>query len=524
MTTAWQLLPLVGIQLCTASPSLCTWIPPVANVVASAVPSADGAHTPSRPGSETPPATAAPPVSDRNPANKPDGPSTPAGVRRDPIRDLEEGWVVVEGLGLRFRPPQPALGKNETLNGVLRYEVVEGSESPRWWLRFQNLTSSQSGLTAKDQINAYLDALTKNGKTYTVTIDEAITVSGSQGEGRFVILESPLPEGGTGTSGWVIVPIGDDRYLVCSLVAPTATFAAVLPALRESFQSMTVLSPSEVVAERRDRIDRGMEMLRFSEATLRGALQSDPLLYRVFRQGSRQDGSDDVEIGWMTVRAIEGMRGEVDGSRDPAKLRPEEMEKGLLVIVQAKTIVDAEGTNLVDTESRYWVAWDRTGEVWSIRATQRQRDAARTTSQTGVRTPPRRGDPRPMLRVVNSTGMSEPLEWAVPSNYISQAELIMLGRLLPRGNPKPEPFASYAFDPKTNSLPQRIDSLRRNDDGTWTLESRIGASPTPLVQTFDEKGNRSKRVDVDALGAVVTERISSEKLKAIWRAKGLPIQ
>jgi hypothetical protein len=432
--------------------------------------------------------------------------------------------VVVEGLGLKFRPPQPALGKGEDLAGVLRYEVVDGSASPRWWMRFQTLTSSRSGLTAKDQINAYLDAMTKSGKSFTVTIDEAISPSGSKGEGRFVILESPLPQGGTGTSGWVIIPTGNDRYLVCSLVAPTNTFASVLPSLRESFETMSVLSPDQIVKDRRERIDRGTDMLRFSESKLREALQQDPLLFRVFREGSRADGSDATEIGWMTVRAIEGMRGEVDASRDSAKFDSDEREKGLMVIVQAKTVIGGDATNLVDTESRYWVSWDRTSEVWSIRSTQRQRDAARTTSQTGVRTPPRRGDPRPILRVVNSTGMSEPLEWAVPPNYLSQAELVMLGRLLPRDNPHPDPYASYAFDPKTNGLPQRIDSLKRNDDGTWTLETRIGAAPVPLIQTFDDKGNRSRRVDVDAIGTVVTERITAEKLKSIWRAKGLPIQ
>ena len=432
--------------------------------------------------------------------------------------------MLVEGLGLRFKPPQPALGKDETVQGVQRYEVVDGTSSPRWWLRFQNLTSSRGGMTARDQINAYLENLTKVGKSFKVTIDEPIRPTGAAGEGCFVVLESALPDGGTGTSGWVIVPTGEDRYLVCSIVAPTATFADVLPSLRAAFTSMAVLSPDQVVAERRERIDRGTAVVRFGKERLHEALQEEPLLFRVYREGRRPDGADAAEIGWMTVRAIEGMRGEVDASRDPKKLEGEEKENGLLVIVQAKTIVDGDATNMVDSESRYWLAWDRSSEIWSIRATQRQRDAARTTSQTGIRTSARRGDPRPILRVINSTGLGEPQEWAVPPNYLSQAELIMLGRLLPRDRPDPAPFASYAYDPKTNGLPQRIDHYARNGDGTWTLETRIGAAPVPLFQTFDEKGNRMKRVDVDAVGTVVTERIAPEKLKAIWRGKGLPIQ
>jgi hypothetical protein len=466
---------------------------------------------------------------DAAPQGAPTAPASPTTTAADdaspPAEKPEEaGWVEIPQLSLRIRPPQPALGKSETVDGVFRYEIVEGGDPPKWWMRLQTLISSRSGQTADDQVKGYFEALTKTGKTFTVTVDEALTPSGATGEGRLAIIESPLPEGGSGYSGWVIVPSGEDRYLVASLVLSASTLDAALPTLREAFRGMRLVDHSEIVTERRERIERGLEMLRFSESTLRAALQPEPLLYRVYRDRDPNDVGDDAEIGWMTVRAVEAMRGEVNGSLPTEELEAEEREKGFMVIVQAKTIIDGNATNVVDTESRYWVSWDRGSEVWSVRSTQRQRDAARTTGQTAVRTPPRRGDPRPILRVINASGMTEPLEWAVPTNYLSQAELIMLGRLLPKSNPNPEPYASYAFDPKTNALPKRIDSLRQNPDGTWTLETKIGTNPLPLVQTFDAKGNRVRRVDTDSLGAVVTELISSEALRSLWQRKGLPIQ
>lgn len=474
---------------------------------------ADDAVPPTTPRVRPPAAPAGEP-----PAPKPEGGKSPQAKPTE-----EPGWVEIEGLGVRIKPPQPAFGKSETVNGVLRYEIVDGGESPRWWMRMQTLISSRAGLTAADQVKAYLEALTKNGKAFTVRLDEALTPEGASGEGRLVIIESPLPEGGSGMSGWAIVPNGEDRYLVASIVASRSTYDEAMPLLKECFGGMRLISSDAIVAERRERIDRGTAILRFSESTLRGALQDEPLLFRVYRLNKPDDASDDSEIGWMTVRAIEGLRGEVDGTRKAETLEAEERDPGLMVIVQAKTIIDGDAANIVDTESRYWVSWTRDSEVWSIRSTQRQREASRTTGQTGVRTPPRHGDPRPILRVINPVGTTDPLEWAVPPNYLSQAELIMLGRLLPKDDEKPAPFASYAFDPKTNGLPQRLDELRRNDDGTWTLETRIGAAPVPLIQTFDAKGNRTKRVDVDAAGTIVTERIGVDALKALWQRKGLPI-
>jgi hypothetical protein len=471
---------------------------------------AAGAHQDSDP--KAPPAIAPPQPSE--PESSP-----PAAEKAD-----DTGWVEIPALSLRIRPPQPALGKSETVNGVFRYEIVEGGDPPKWWMRLQTLISSRSGQTADDQVKAYFDALTKTGKTFTVTINEALTPEGATGEGRLAIIESPLAEGGSGFSGWVIVPSGEDRYLVASLVLSASTLDTAIPALRETFRTMRLVDHSEIVTDRREKIERGLAMLRFSEETLRAALQPEPLLYRVYRDRDPNDPGDDTEVGWMTVRAIEAMRGEVNGSIPAEDLEAEEREKGFMVIVQAKTIIDGNATNVVDTESRYWVSWDRGSEVWSVRSTQRQRDAARTTGQTAVRTPPRRGDPRPILRVINASGMTEPLEWAVPPNYLSQAELIMLGRLLPRTSPNPEPYASYAFDPKTNGLPKRMDSFRQNPEGTWTLETKIGTNPLPLVQTFDAKGNRVRRVDNDAAGSVITELISPEALRSLWQRKGLPIQ
>lgn len=487
--------------------------------LSTACPAASRSDDPAPPPPAAPATPAAPTKSGGG--NQPQ--KAPAPPTASDSKAEEPGWVEVEGLGLRIKPPQPALGRSETVNGVLRYEIADGAESPRWWMRLQTLVSSRGGLTAEDQVKAYLAALTKNGKSFTVKFDEPLTPQGATGEGRLAIIESPLPEGGSGMSGWAIIPNGEDRYLVASIVASASTFDATFPSLRECLRAVRIISTDAIAAERRERIDRGTAIVRFSEQVMRGAIQEEPLLFRVYRPGKPDDTSDDVELGWMTVRAIEGMRGEVDGARNREELAAEERDAGLLVIVQAKTVIDNDSTNIVDTESRYWVSWDRGSEMWSIRSTQRQREASRTTGQTGVRTPPRHGDPRPILRVVNPVGVTEPLEWVVPPNYLSQAELIMLGRLLPKSDPKPLPYASYAFDPKTNGLPQRLDELHRNDDGTWTLETHIGTAPTPLVQTFDEKGNRIRRVDADAAGAVVTERIGVDALKALWQRKGLPI-
>lgn len=459
-------------------------------------------------------------------------PAAPAAPTTPPPNAGETSDLLeIEGLGLRLRPLQPSFGKSETVEGVQRYELVDADASPRWWLIFQNLTSSTPGTTARSQLDAYLDTLRKNGKPFEVRINESFTVAGASDEARILLIERPVNDEATGISGWLIIPNGPDRFLTCSIAAPTRTFNAVWPEVEKSLRSIEVRSALVIAETKRQRMETGAKVLDFSRDNLKAALNAEPTCHRMYRLGAAGDkdpkARDDRELGWLVMRSREAMRGEVDPKADPKKLKGEDADPGILVQIDAKTIVNDDATNTVDTQIRAWLSWDRTEEVWSVRNTQRQGSGARSSAQTGVRSPAKRGDPRPMLRVINSTAEKlsrDPQEWAVPPNYISQAELMILGRLLPKDNPGPQTFASYAFEPRTNSLPQRRDTWKREADGTWTLETFLGGATVPLVQTFSANGERLRRVDVDAFGTVVTEKMELPALKALWRSKGLPIE
>jgi hypothetical protein len=128
-----------------------------------------------------------------------------------------------------------------------------------------------------------------------------------------------------------------------------------------------------------------------------------------------------------------------------------------------------------------------------------------------------------VIRVISATrdGMTrEPQDWAVPPAYISQAELVVLGQLLPRNDSvQTVDFLDYAFDQRDERLPQRRETWSRTESG-WRLETRVGSSPDKLVQEFDKDGVRVRRIDPDG---TVTERITLAELRKLWRAKGLPV-
>lgn len=273
--------------------------------------------------------------------------------------------------------------------------------------------------------------------------------------------------------------------------------------------------------ESTDLLARGAELVaRIRPDTLRAAADDKARVYRMWRpdeHGAKKD------FGYMVVRAREGRQGEIDASKNAKQLAGEDSDEGLLALIDARIIVNDDPTHTVDAQSRYFVRWDRASEAWSLRTTERHKRASRSAAQTGIRPAPTAGAPRPLLKVISASrdGMTrEPSEYALPPVYLSQAELIVLGQLLPRDATSPRlEFKDYAFDQRDLKLPQRRETWTRIEHG-WRLETQQGSAPAKIVQEFDDSGRRVRRTDIDGS---VTELIELEDLRALWKAKGLPV-
>jgi len=399
------------------------------------------------------------------------------------------------------------------------YLLSDASDAGSWRIRVSTLQASRADTTAKSQCDDYLAELTRRGEPFAPLLEEPRTIDGR--DAHIFYIAVPLEGGGRGISGTLVVPRGPDDYLVFSILATDSEFAKTKALLDRAFATARISDPARIAEERIGLAERGARVLGgFNAEALRTAIRADPVVYRMWRPDAQ---GQPKELGYLVVRVREGARGEVDASRDARTIKGDDAEKGLLATVDARMIVNDDPTHTLDVQSRYHVSWDRSGESWSIRSTERQKRASRSSAQTGLRLAPSTGAPRPKLTVITASrdGMTrEPQEWAVPPNYISQAELVVLGHLLPK-SPDAEPveFIDYAFDQRDEKLPQRRERWSRAADG-WRLETRSGGEPGVLVQEFDRSGLRIRRTDPDG---TVTERIELDTLRALWKSKGLPV-
>jgi hypothetical protein len=432
--------------------------------------------------------------------------------------------LVAEGLGLRFFPPTSAFVRTDSSDGVLRYELIDGRDQPRWRMRVQGLVASRADATVASQVDDYLATMRAGGKPFTVRVDE--TVAPAAGEpGRLIILANDLGEGAVGMSGWALFPRGEGVFLVMTVLANADDLDAMLPAIRKSLASVRLLTAEAVESERRMRIERGAAILAaIDEAKLRSLANGEASWFRVHR--SARGDSPEAELGFVRIRPREGLRGEVDASRAVDSFRGEDKASGLLVELDARSLAPERPDQFTVTQGRFWISWDRREEVWSVRASRHSGRNVTSSAETGVRTPPLTGAPRPKLTVITANAekaFRQPEEWTVPPNYLAQAEQQLLGFLLPEPPAGGETFILYAYDPATGSLPQRAESWRIEADRR-VLETRLSGGPVSLRREFDAAGRLLRRVDSEVLGEVVTEAIAREALETLYRRKGLKLE
>ncbi len=457
--------------------------------------------------------------------------SPPTPPAAPPPADAADGLaaapVTLEGLGLSLRPPAGAIV--DRLAGGSSYRIDDSRDPPRFLVRAQSMVASTATSSPEQQFEQHLRFLREKGSEFSVIRDVDLEFGGARG--KIAYLSMPAGEGVTAVTGYLVIQTGPNAFVVFSIITAGVDFPEVESLLARSFSTID-LRPLEAAAaaqlSKRERTERFLKSL--TPGRLRSAADGKARWFRLYRPGGGRDGAD-LELGFLRIRAFEGERGDV--SRTSVGGTPEAPEMGLMVEVIAKMLVNGDGAHTVDIQSRLWQSWDRTSESWSTVTTERRAGGATTGGQTGWRAPAMSTNERgSVLTVVNSLARAvngedqlkqrQPSEWEIPeSGYLNQAELILLGSLLPRDGSLDGEFSFYAYDTRSNKLPMRSDRWIPDPEskGRYSLVSRAGADSAEFTQLYGASGERLRRIDSDGL---VTEAIEHADLLRIWRSKGLP--
>lgn len=445
---------------------------------------------------------------------------------------------MLESLGLRFRPPANTVMRADGTGLGATWTLSERAEPARFILRISRLVASTPSSSPAQQMDGLVTAANERPATDTVfkVLDRREFTIAGQPAG---LLYTSLREGTgdetiTANQGYLLVQTEANEFIVISSLIAEPDFPAMRALLDRSFATIALITSEEVAKSRADRITAAERLLAgFDEATLRRAL--DPLppratlpaprWYRISRHLA--DGTEQ-ESGYMTMMVVEASQGDANPDRQAKDWTPEEKERGILVRLQARTLLDEKGTMVSDTDSRVWLRWDRAREFWTVRTTARRGRSTRTESQLGMRLPPSAAHPRGLLQVTgadtNGTEREKnglvvtPLSWPVPPvAYLSQAESYVLPRLLSAGEPRGA-YGFYWYDPRSGRLALRTDH-RSPARGGFALATQPTPEAPTMDQEFDAAGVLRRRETDDG---TVIESIEPSKLLELWRRKGLP--
>lgn len=441
---------------------------------------------------------------------------------------LEPRVLNAESIGLSLHPPKGTEVSIEAVRGVVTLLMSDNPPQPQWRLRAQLLAVEPGIQTAADEALQRLRSLNATREPITLLTNEPVTFGGVDGNLLLVERRPPVtdPDQRTILNGWLTLRSDSETFILITIVSLVEYWPEAEQELRAAFQTIRVTPATALRDERAARLTRGVGILRkWTEKDFERVLH-EPRLYRIYRPSASGDVREDVEVGYLQVRCVEAMRGEIEPSRSPIVFRSEERTSGIMVEIEARALVDNKSNHTRDVFSRLWISWDRTQEAWNARTTETMGRIARGFAQTGVRQEPGPGQPRPTLTVINSsetarvnddTAIIKPIPHDA---YLSQAELHLLGRLLPKDGSITELFSTYYYDSARDVITQRVDRWEKAADGSgnWVLTTQPAIDSPEVIQIFSPEGDLVKRIDGDG---TVREPISPADLEKLWRSKGL---
>ncbi|MHC4127016.1 MAG: hypothetical protein ACYTF2_10710 [Planctomycetota bacterium] len=427
---------------------------------------------------------------------------------------LDPDPLAAEPIGLRMHLPAGAAVLAQVADGTVSYAITGGENSP-WSMRIAPLNPAVPEPSPEALLAERIDAVKATGRSHRVIASGPFTSGGVQG--RILYLEQTLDDQQQLVNGWLILPTSSRTFLVFAFLTTAEHFPRIRSVLEASFSTIELRSQAELLDERQAQLERGRAIVgTFTPQRLREAL-GERRWYRLYRPAPPGQPAGITEVGFMNLRCVEAPRGQLTPERSPQSYSGLEAERGLMVLLEARVIIDADNSHYLDLDGRYWLDWDRSSEAWSIRQTRRQGQASKTTAETGVRN-------LADLEVIHSQKEQftrDPTRWSVPDTaFLSQPEVLLLGSLLPRDGSVSGGAVFYYYDTRRQQLTQRLDRWAAAGDGTghWLLTSQPMLDVATITQRFDASGTRVERIDADG---TVTRRIDPADLRRLWQSKGL---
>ena len=405
-------------------------------------------------------------------------------------------------------PPHPVVIQQPGGAGESVFLIREGRSSPQWSIRVEGLTDLPSGL------QACLDhVLTTRAPDAEGPALEPIELDLHGHPALMQWVKRPMPGRGTVLMGLLVAARGHGHALLVTAVTVPDAPQATMDALDQAFASARLLDQPPARALLNAAMGRGeMSLKSLSEQKLRSLVGRHEVL-RIHNPNAAEGG--EIAYGTLSVEAAPRSALQTEfGGRDA------DGEDGLLVTTHLRFAEDPAAGRYTDRLQQSWMSWDLSEEVWVDRATTREADLRRVSTEIGLREPPSTGVPRGQVIVVRQeggAGVRDTTTFTPESSWLPRGLRWLVWDLAP--DRPTEPVAWQTWDDST-AIPR---TTIRTDlwEGPRRCWSWSGLTGLPTGMSHGQSG-RWTRATLPS--GVVVERSDEETVTSKWKAAGLQLR
>ena len=456
-----------------------------------------------------------------------DAPPAPEGIR------LAEQPIRFDALGLTIRLPEDVLVETTSL-GAARQSIALQDTTGAWRILIADQVSRNTRTTPRDIVTQIIENLVAQsprrridpdtgrpigGDIEVLERDDTLVINGHGASRAYIALrgvdDSVLIEGYTlfqtepGRFVLLKLETGSSRYESARIAYETIVGTAHFP------DSMVVAS------DRATAILAGENLLRsLTREDYIAALPEDAEWRRLYRPSPDGNIKNDQEIAYQRIEMREGKRGELNRRRSRDTWGAADHDEGFIVRIAARY---REGPRSIDSETVYFMTAPGAAEPeesWTVRMAVREGNEEAVWMETGVRR-----SNRLTVRVLSPGGQPTEKTWMVPDEaYITQVETYMLPRLLAHAG-APLLFGFYAYNSASGEINLRRDVLEpapdegNDDDAHWVLRTRLTEGAPERITRMHANGDM---IRAELPEGTIMEPIDVERLRDLWRSKGLP--
>lgn len=435
----------------------------------------------------------------------------------------------LDAVGLTMRLPLGATAQSTSMGA--RAAVQISPKDLSWLVNIQTPQTTNPKVTTAETANSIaVQVMKAGGGTYDANDpNNLVAVNGKVVEpcrdvqvngqtGSRIYIAVPDSKGVNTIRGYTVFKPSATQFVTFELLASEALFPRAKLAYEAMIATADFSDPSALNSERAAAIAAGVKVFEgFDEQAMRAMVKAQPERWeRLYHPAASGSPKDAIEVGYRRIRLSLGNRESVSGGARGG-------EEGIVVRLDARYLPDVrpdlgkqESKRIVDSQSVYFMSFDRAQEVWSVRMAIRSGKEIATSSEVGAR------DGRSMNVQIDVTG--KPTQTIRPllqgDGYVSRVESLLMPQILIRAGVESS-FGFYAYKSDGGGIQLRRDTLEQPSDrpGLYRVTTRFAEeADKTTVSLYNEKG---ELLSSELPDGTISRPIGFEELLSLWKSKHL---